>query len=192
MERSLRRHGLHHVGALKVDDNILDGRFAGSCATSRCKGSCCESGVWVDVSERDRVVANADLVREQMDLDQEQRADHWFDAETTQDTDFPSAQAVGTRLHNGACVFLNSARRCVLQIAGEQREITLKPFFCTAFPIVVCNGKLAVDEGLDTNCCSLVAEGELDVFDVCSEELKHVLGEEGRRELRLLVGKDPA
>jgi len=57
----------------------------------------------------------------------------------------------------------------------------LKPFFCRAFPISLENGTLTYDNQFDTEtqCCAPVAEGHLTVFDVCAEELEHVLGAEG-------------
>jgi len=186
----LHHHKLVHLGPLAIDEGFFRGRFPPGCSMQRCKGGCCRTGVWIDLLERDRILERTDLIRKHMDFGQEQNPDHWFDAETRPDTDFPSGRAIGTRANHGACVFLNSAGRCVLQIASQGSCANLKPFFCTAFPIMVENGRLAIDEGPGSDCCSLAPLGPLDIFDVCLEELLHVLGEAGLAELRTLAS-DP-
>ena len=187
--RMLRRHKLKHLGEMAVADNIFEGRFAGSCATSRCGAACCKDGVWCDLAERDRILDNAALIQRHMDPGQQHHPERWFEATITDDPDFPSGRAAGTEVHNGACVFLDSARRCVLQTASQDQPFTLKPFFCTAFPIVIVDGSLEIDEGPSAECCALAADGSLDVFDVCRAELAHVLGEEGLQELAGLAGR---
>ncbi len=117
------------------------------------------------------VVANAELVQSNMDPEQEQDPERWF-AETRNDADFPSRRAVATAVVNGGCVFLNSARRCVLQKASmsqpPEKPLDLKPFFCTAFPITIDAGRLEIEEGYDADCCIVTPDGVLDVFDLCS------------------------
>ena len=187
----LHHHKLVHLGPLAIDENIFRGRFPPGCSTRRCRGGCCRTGVWTDLQERDKIVEHADLILSHMDSGQELNPDRWFDAETRADTDFPSGLAFGTRADRGACVFLNSAGRCVLQIASQGSSTSLKPFFCTAFPITVEVGKLAIDEGSCSDCCSFAQDGPLHVFDVCTEELLHVLGEAGLAELRAVANDHP-
>ena len=55
------------VGRLSVDPRMLEARFAAGCNTRLCRGACCRSGVWLDVEERERVLAHAGLVRDAMD-----------------------------------------------------------------------------------------------------------------------------
>ncbi len=55
------------------------------------------------------------------------------------------------------------------------------------YPITIDNGELQIDDGRNLDCCTLSADGELDVFDFCRAELKHVLGERGLRELEQLA-----
>jgi hypothetical protein len=95
------------------------------------------------------------------------------------------------------CVFLDADRRCVLQRASEASggAVALKPFFCTAFPVVIDNGVLGVDPNATTTgaaeCCIHDPGGPLTVFDVCAFELEHVVGAAGVAELRRL-SEDPA
>ena len=186
--QTLRIQKLAYLGELRIHPNIFEGRFPSGCATNRCKGVCCRNGVWVDVGERDQIVANADLIRRHMDPDQEQDTASWFDPEPNVDPDFPSGKAVSTGLRNGACVFLNSARRCVLQTASEHQPFDLKPFFCTAFPVTIDHGELQVDDKFfDDSCCTLTPDGQLTVMEVCEMEMNHVLGAAGVRDLRALM-----
>jgi Fe-S-cluster containining protein len=190
----LSNHKLTHLVKLGVNENIFRGRFPGACATSRCNANCCKAGVWTDLLERDRILQNADLIRNHTDPDQEQNPERWFGPASLEDTDFPSGWAASTQMINDACVFLNNAHRCVLQNASRDQITELKPFFCAAFPITIDKGQLKIDDrqdGHNLDCCTLTADGKLDVFDVCVAELKHVLGEEGLKELERLARAGP-
>jgi Fe-S-cluster containining protein len=185
----LEHHQLIHLGKLRVDPHLFHSRYPGTCATSRCKGRCCVNGVWTDLTERDRILAHADMIRSHMDADQEHDPDRWF-GETRDDADFPSRRAIATALWSDGCVFLTRAGRCVLQKASEsqpERGVDLKPFFCRAFPITIDAGQLEIGEGYDQACCIPTPDGSLDVFEVCSTELTYVLGEQGHQELEQLA-----
>lgn len=190
----LRDHGVSHVRELRVDPLLLKCRFARGTSMSRCTGVCCEEGAWIDLAHRDRILGVADIVREYMEPTQEHDAALWFDPGEMEDADFESGRAISTAAIGGACVFLDSQRRCVLHRA-EEKIPNLKPFFCRAYPIVICDGELTVDDesvaGME-QCCTPVAGGDLTVFDVCEGELEHVLGAAGLRELRRLSGNGAA
>jgi Protein of unknown function (DUF3109) len=187
----LRRHRLSHLPGLEVDDSVLETRYAPGSSPSRCDGMCCASGVKVDVAERDRILAHADLVQRAMDPSQHRDVAGWFEETETPDPDFPSGRCVGTQVRGNGCVFLDSARRCVLQtvtIAATRPGFELKPFFCAAFPITIAAGALWIDEmclDAPAGCCRPTRGGPRNVLDVCAVELRHVLGDEGLEELRL-------
>jgi hypothetical protein len=189
----LRRHHLSHLPDLTVHESVLDARYAPGSSPAHCVGTCCRSGVKVDVAQRDQILAHADLIRRAMDPGQEREVTGWFEDTEVADPDFPSRRCVGTRVRDDACVFLDSARRCVLQtvtIALARPGLDLKPFFCAAFPITIAAGVLWIDEMcLDAppGCCRPVPDGTLGVLDVCETELRHVLGDEGLEELRVAV-----
>ena len=182
----LRNHKLYHLPEIKVNENIFQSRFLPGCATARCKANCCKDGVWVDLAERDKILAHADLIQLSMEAHQEKNPAHWFEPVEQEDLDFPSGRAVGTQVYNGACVFLDSAGHCVLQKASQKQTGWLKPFFCTAFPVTIEDGELLIDDGKDSRCCTVALEGPLTVFEVCREELIYVLGEEGFAALQLI------
>ena len=65
----------------------------------------------------------------------------------------------------------------------------LKPFFCYAFPVTIEDGLLMLDDPEIANrpeCCSMQPGGSMTVLDVCEEEFRFVLGDDGFSELRNL------
>lgn len=157
---------------------------------SNCRGKCCLYGADLDLAEQDKVLKHADLIGRLMDESQDPDPANWF-ANPFDDMDFPSGQAITTRLHNGGCVFLNREGRCVLQIA-EAEIGDLKPFFCRAYPLCIHTGTLNIDDENcpeEFGCCGVAKNGTLTIFDICEFELKYMLGEEGLNELRKLVSE---
>jgi hypothetical protein len=189
----LRRHRLSHLPGLEVNRSIVDTRYAPGSSPGHCDGMCCSSGVKVDVAQRDQILAHADLIQRAMDPGQDRDVGSWFEETEVPDPDFPSGRCVGTLVRGSGCVFLDSARRCVLQavtIAVARPGFDLKPFFCSAFPITIAAGALWIDEMcLDApeGCCRPTPGGPLGVLDVCEVELRHTLGNAGLEELRLAV-----
>ena len=155
-----------------------------------CDAACCTYGVFADIRERDTILAHAAIVRKHMEPHQAKETDRWFEEREIDDRDFPSGRAIGTSAMDYGCVFLDSTGRCVLQkaaVAEGMHPYALKPFYCIAYPITVDHGELMIDKAEFADrprCCRASAEGTLDVFDVCGEELQHVLGDEGVEELR--------
>jgi Fe-S-cluster containining protein len=157
---------------------------------SNCRGRCCLYGADVDLSEQNRILKNADLIRRMMDETQDRESANWFE-NPFKDADFPSGQAITTRLHNDRCVFLNQEGRCVVQIA-ESEVGDLKPFFCRAYPLCIDSGTLTIDDENcpeEVGCCGVIGNGALTIFDVCTFELKYVLGEDGLNELRKVASE---
>lgn len=196
----LRTHHLAHLPELKVDWSVLESRFPEGCSTSSCNATCCRAGVQVDVVERDRILAHAELVQRSMDSQQDKNPAQWFERDEVLDSDMPSGRAVGTLVRDGACVFLDGSGRCALQLASAAaagRTIRLKPFFCYAFPLTIDDGTVVMDDDPELTqrrCCRGVPDGQLTVFDVCAAELEHVLGDDGVKELHTFAsaGGGPA
>lgn len=180
---------LPHIAQVAIDPALLERRFAAGCAVRNCQGACCGRGVEVDIAERDRILEQAPVVRRRMDPGQERDSARWFEG-LFADSDFPSGEAASTVVREGACVFLNSERLCVLQMAEADLPLsgtTLKPFFCRAYPLTLMDGVLVLDDeqcaGQEA-CCTPVADGPLDLLDTCAEELEFTLGPDGVSKLR--------
>ena len=189
----IHNHKLTHFAKLRVDDAIFEARFAKTCSVSNCNATCCQSGVWVDLAERDKILENAQLVQRHMEPHQDKDPSRWFDEDQYPDADLPSGFVIGTQERDYGCVFLDSRGRCVLQKAAIEEKMdpyALKPFFCVAFPIAIENSVLIIDEEeclTRPECCAETLEGSRTIFEVYPQELEFVLGPEGLKELRQLA-----
>lgn len=186
----LRNHRMRHIPELRIDADLVEGRFEPGCTMRNCNADCCSGGVYADLAERDEILKHADLIRAQMEPGQQRDTALWFEPEPIVDADYPSGKAIGTELHDERCVFLDSKGMCVLQktaVANGMDRYALKPFYCWLYPVTVDGGALTLHdpEYADRpSCCSYRGSGPLTVFDVCEEELRLALGEEGVEELR--------
>ena len=177
--------------ALRLDPGVARKRFPAGATTRNCDGRCCRMGVWVDLAERDAILALASLVQAAMDEDQPHDPRTWFEADIREDGDVPSGYAAGTALPDGYCVFLNARRRCVLHIVSDDAGVPLKPFFCAAFPITVNGGIVLIDPAAERcapGCCGSAVDGPATVLDVCPAELELVLGSAAVADLRAQLG----
>lgn len=175
--------------SLRVDSYTISGElFAKGFPKGRgpcsCSSACCEGGVYVDLHEREVIMAHRDLIIRQMDATQTTDPSRWFETVVADDTDFPSGQCVGTQVINDRCVFLDAGGRCSLQrsaVAGGMHKWAIKPLFCILYPIEISNGIVSFDEMLqnEESCCTIGTEFDTPLFEACREELVHIVGDEG-------------
>ena len=104
------------------------------------------------------------------------------------DTDFASGKCASTAVVNGKCAFLDKAGRCAMQMAGTVEGIhkwSLKPIFCILYPLEISNNVIVFDDmsNEEQQCCTISDEFDTPLFEACKEELIHVLGVDGYREL---------
>ncbi|MEW6652042.1 MAG: DUF3109 family protein [Bacteroidota bacterium] len=175
------------INGVYIDPLIFTQKFVKACDVCICSGECCYYGVYTDKTEFELITSVKERISQSMDDSQTKDAAKWFEAPEP-DEDFPSGIAVGTELHNGKCVFLDRQGFCTLQkIAIEDDEFKwkYKPLYCILFPLVIFEGVLTVDDDhLDRmHYCSKVENQISTVFDCCKNELKHLLGEDGFKEL---------
>ena len=162
--------------------------FASGGGPCRCASTCCMSGVFLDVGERDRILDHSKEIARQMDETQDQNPDEWFDSEERSDRDFPSGRCVGTAVINDKCAFLNSAGHCSIQVAAVAEGLDRwewKPHYCILFPIEVSNGVVSFDDMLqeDETCCTVSPQFDVPVFRACRDEIIHLVGADGYQEL---------
>ncbi len=101
----LKRHRLGFIPRLIVHSDFLSSGFASGCSMTNCNAVCCRYGVFVDVRERDNILAHAAIIRRYLEPHQEHNIDEWFDTNEFADADFPSGRAVGTQARPYGCVF---------------------------------------------------------------------------------------
>jgi hypothetical protein len=149
-----------------------------------CSSACCSGGVYADIADRDRILADKEIIKKYMDGTQSLDDATWFDAIDEEDDDFPSGWCVGTSVVNDKCVFLNSAGHCSLQSAamGEGKHKWFwKPFYCVLYPVEVSSKVVSFDPMLqdEETCCTLKDTFTVPLFEGCREELVYFLGEDG-------------
>ncbi len=185
----LKKHNLEHISELRIDPEILSRRFSLDCSICHCNGTCCAEGVLLDLRDKERILAHADVIKKYLELQQEHDVAKWFDHKIEYDIDSPSGRCDGTAVRDSGCVFLDSKGLCTLQktaLAEGMDKFALKPFYCVAFPLVIDGHVLTMDDPEFTNrlqCCSIVPDGSLTVLDVCREEFEYILGIEGLEEI---------
>ena len=175
----------------KIDTALLEHGFAPECSMQNCVGHCCSSGVMADVKERDRILGFRESIKPLMDETQTTDESMWFEATEEEDLDFPSGRSVATNVHNEKCVFLNSQGRCTVQLAEEVvglPRFSLKPFFCVLYPITIDKGVVTYDDYMERRvCCHMSKQYTQSVIKVCKDELIHLLGDDGYKELAALA-----
>lgn len=150
----------------------------------RCSSTCCMHGVYLDIAERDKILAHADLIVRQMDPQQTKDPSKWFEQDEEEDQDFPSGRCVSTQVINGQCAFLDEMGRCSLQATASNEGMhrwDLKPFYCILFPIEVSDRRIGFDTMLQDEqpCCSVSDRYRVPVFEACRDELLLLLGTDG-------------
>ncbi len=154
-----------------------------------CSSACCEGGVYADITERDRILANKEMIQRHMDDSQPLDERRWFENDDYDDPDFMSGRCVGTAIINNKCAFLDRAGRCTLQVAATEEGLgrwALKPLYCILYPIDISGGVVNFDPMLqdERSCCTVHAPFDIPLFEACSDELEHLLGQDGIQAIR--------
>lgn len=175
------------INGLFIDPLLFTHTFVKACDVCICTGECCYFGVYTDKKEHDKILEIKDRIIKSMDDSQTTDVSKWFEA-PEEDTDFESGIAVGTELYNGKCVFLDKQGFCTLQKIAMEDGIDrwkYKPLYCILFPVVIYEGAITVDTDHlgRMHYCNKESNHTSTVFDTCKNELKHLLGEEGFKEL---------
>ena len=155
-----------------IDRRLFRKVYIKGASVRRCDGSCCRAGTTVTVEERDRVLANADLVKGSMTSRARRDPSSWFDKRTKRDADFTAGRTTDTRVKDGACVFFRDDGLCALQVAGEKglgSPFALKPAICLLWPLCVEDRTLHVGHAWFTRrreCCAPVRAGSRSILQV--------------------------
>lgn len=171
-----------------ISPDLLENGVPAGGGPCRCTAVCCEGGVYADVVERDRILTHKDLIKKHMDETQTTDDSLWFEDHESDDSDFASGRCVGTTEINGKCAFLNKQGWCSMQVAAVAEGMdkwALKPLFCILYPIEISNRVVLFDDMLQSEetCCTVTNEFDVPLFEACKEELIHLLGDDGYREL---------
>ncbi|HEX7479392.1 MAG TPA: DUF3109 family protein [Polyangiales bacterium] len=175
-------------GYLVAPELFTTGYAAGNgpCA---CVSACCHRGAYIDLGERDRILAHAEAVAAEMDETQSRDPSTWFEPGELVDPDFVSGKCVGTAVVSGTCALLDKRGYCSLQVMANQAGLhkwAIKPIYCVLFPIEVLDGVIRWNPAMQGKqaCCSVQARFETPLFEACREELVHLIGEDGYQAVR--------
>jgi len=176
------------ISGLKFERKIFTEGFKDPNGPNACTSKCCQHGVYLDPSERDKILAHADVVKKFFDETQTKDRSKWFDNAEEEDSDFPSGKCVSTKIYNDKCVFLDKKGRCVLQVAEMEEKMPgfyLKPYYCVLFPIVKIDGVFRYDDFCfgESACCTASIESADKMVEVCAVELQYALGVSGYDEV---------
>jgi hypothetical protein len=172
------------AGPYRISTELLERGFAAGCGPERCNAACCRAGgAYVDVRERDRILAHAQLIGPHLDDSQNPDPAQWFEPEEKLDPDYPSGACAGTAHADGRCNFLDRSDRCSLQsaaLAAGLHKWALKPMYCALFPLDLSGGVVKLDGRVRHGaCCAPTADFARSAFDACREELVHLVGADG-------------
>jgi Fe-S-cluster containining protein len=118
--------------------------------------ACCQYGCDVDLTERDAILAKADVIRPV--LSPEVQNLPWFDeSKPERDPDTPSGTVVRTAVHNEGCLFLTHDKRgCAIHRASLEQGWDfrgVKPTICRLFPLTYGDGAIMIAEDyVDYTC----------------------------------------
>ena len=176
------------IGKYKIDEILFEQKFTNGCSPLSCDTTCCKSGVYLDPTDMEKVLAHSSEIKKYMDETQNQDLSVWFDLVKTVDIDYPSGFCYSTNVVNDKCAFLRKDGKCSIQVYGTESKLgawSLKPFYCIAFPISVDDGFLTFDDYRqgEAKCCSVYKENGTSIVKACKDELIFVLGEEDYKKL---------
>jgi hypothetical protein len=173
-----------HIKGYRVSPELFSTGYKAGVGPYVCNSKCCWRGAYVDVAERDRVLAHAAMIKPHMDETQSLDESTWFETEEKVDADYKSGTCVGTGTVNGKCAMMDKQGHCSLQVAGTatgQHKWVIKPLYCFLFPIEVINNTIQFDSREQNNhaCCSVQTHFDVPLFQACHDELVYLLGEDG-------------
>jgi hypothetical protein len=129
----------------------------------------------VAVTERDRILAHADLLEPVIGLPPAR----WFETAVEPDDDFPGGGSIRTAIVNGGCVFLRrDARGCTLHGFALDRGDdyhAVKPMVSALFPVTFGSGVLLCSAELTDGSLICAGEGPT-AYEMARGELEYYFG----------------
>ena len=178
-----------HPRFSRAQRDIFIKKVAPDCLSHQCRllnhgnrvklEACCQYGVDVDVTERDRILEHEQQIAAILSAGARDQA--WFSTDETVDPDFPSGLHVRTMRHGDGCVFLaHDQRGCAIHrasIEGGWDFCGVKPHVCRLFPLSYDTEAIVLSDDYADYSCSLDADAP-SVYRVGRETLGAVFGAE--------------
>lgn len=160
----------------RVDTALFTRTYFAACMDCNfCHDSCCQYGADVTVIERDRILANAESIKQVVTTP----VDQWFEPEVYEDDDYQGGSYVRAAAVNGACAFRNpNGRGCGLHLwalkTGRDYH-DIKPAVCWLFPVIWDHGLLRPNRETEDELVCL-NQGQT-LYRGARSELAHFFGE---------------
>ncbi len=189
------------IDGKQIDRKLLETRLSARCRVAECQSWCCTGGVWLDLGQKDNILANAEMIKPFMPPDRRDLS-QWFDGELEEHADYPSGWGEGTRVVTDrthpagqTCIFLRPEDRfCALQVASTtngQHPWALKPFYCALHPITMEGDLILLDDDneiyLEGGHCQRPGSEPMPMYELFEGELRLVLGDDRYEELKRLA-----
>lgn len=180
-----------------VNPRMLRAEPMQRCKLHECHGACCLHGVWVDLAERDDILAQAGLISPHMPTGLQDPV-VWFDEREEDDPFSRSGRVAHSTVlpdyaHYGktACVFWCDDARCALQVAAVAAGLhpwRLKPFYCVLHPLDLDEqGRITLDESpallAEEGSCLRPSARAILLVETFEEELCYLLGDDAYQQL---------
>lgn len=178
---------------MQVDPYIFRAKFPEQCRLDLCRSRCCRFGVWIDLKEKEEILARRDLFAHLL-RPEVKDPETWFGA-VEPDPDCPTGLSVETMDIAGACAFFHPDHGCVLQKGASEaglHEWDLKPRFCILFPLVVSEGTLTIDEDMKSLWCMKKNNRTQPVVRSVRKEVRYLFGQEMERKFLDAAERPPA
>jgi len=185
----------------QISPRLLKSEPLRRCGFPVCRAACCLYGVWVDMTEHDRILASAELVGSCLAPDHRESST-WFETVYETDPHTPSGEVIHTRVlesasHYGGsrCVFLREDSKCALQVAGELLSSDpwgLKPLYCILHPLDLDEeGRITLDETAllveEAASCLVRTDEDIPLLMTFEPELRYFLGDDHYDQLLLSI-----
>lgn len=175
------------INGIRIDPGVLREDAVRRCGDVKCVGACCSDGVWLCEEEAPRILEWAGAIKACLPPDRHDQS-IWF--ERRDDEVGTAAVADPLRPNQTCCVFLQTDRKCALQVVSQANNLGwpgLKPYYCALYPLYTEDDTLLVDRITPRNVtgamCRHAKPPKQPVYKLFRDEMVLVLGEDGYREL---------
>lgn len=178
---------LDHPRFQRVAPEVFTRKVVADCMVHRCTlvashrvklDACCQYGVDVTLTERDRILARDAEIRALL------RADvtgPWFGTSEEIDPDVPTGRLVRTTVVDDGCVFLaHDHRGCAIHRASLENGWDYrgtKPHVCRLFPLTYTHDAIVVSDDYEDYSCAYDATAPT-LYQVGRDALADIFGPE--------------
>lgn len=179
------------IKGIRVEAKVLQKKAVRRCADGNCIAACCSGGVWLNDDEPPRIREWAQEIKACLPPERHDES-QWFESRED-DEDALGTNTVDDPLRSGetCCVFLQSDRKCALQVVSQENNLGwpgIKPYYCAIYPLYLEGDVLTTDDetpfNFEGSTCHRAASESRPVYDLYRDEAILVLGEDGYKELQ--------